>query len=813
MKRLHLICNAHLDPVWMWNFDEGMAACLATFYSAAELADEFDYIFCHNETLLYEYVERHDPALFGRIQMLVKQGKWHIMGGWYLQPDCNMPSGESFVRQILAGRDYFKEKFGVTPTTAINFDSFGHTRGLVQILRKCGYDSYLICRPTPSDMKLEHNIFNWVGYDGSRVKVCRVADDFMYCTAHSLAKKFIPMKAECWKDENAGVALWGVGNHGGGPSRVDLKDVAELIKTTTEYEMVHSTPERFFAELDPETDDDRSFACLRGCYSSMSSIKQKHAELENKLYMTEKLCALAALNGRVTYDFAAFDKAQRDLLTVEFHDILSGTCGPDGEKSALRKADHGLELLDELFTAAFFSLTRNYPKAGAGEYPLFVFNSRPYACRTIVEAEFLIQDALVSDTEAYAVTVRKDGRVVPSQVVKELTNINYDRRKRVAFVGELNPMNVTRYDIMIGKTAKQPPKAQPSGDIVFNDGRKKIVVGRKTGLLESYIVDGKEYLAGGAFRPVVYDDNADPWGWGVVGLGSNPEPAELVQDESGVFKGLESVRVIEDGEILTEAEALFGYHDSRFRLDYKLYKGLPYIDVHMDVFWNEQQKALKIRIPTAAQGDFLAQTAYGTETYKKDGQECVVQRYIAIKDEDRAVTLYNSGVYAASAMESAENNTGDNAKGVALCMTLLRGAAYCAHPIDDRPLIRTDRFIPFIEQGRRSFDFRFAVNDSRYCENLSAEFNEKPYVLNVFPHGDGNTAADGVRLDNKAIVLSAFRKSRDGRYVLRLFNNNPRGEACILNLMGYELALSFNRYEVKTVSWRDGTLTEEKTIL
>jgi alpha-mannosidase len=131
----HLVCNAHLDPVWLWEWEEGAAAAISTFRTAADLCEEFEgFIFNHNEALLYRWVEEYEPALFKRIQGLVKAGKWHIMGGWYLQPDCNMPSGEAFVRQALLGPCYFQEKFGARPTTAINFDPFGHSRGLVQIL-------------------------------------------------------------------------------------------------------------------------------------------------------------------------------------------------------------------------------------------------------------------------------------------------------------------------------------------------------------------------------------------------------------------------------------------------------------------------------------------------------------------------------------------------------------------------------------------------------------------------------------------------------------------------------------------------------
>ena len=124
MKTVHLVCNAHLDPIWQWEWEEGAAAALSTFRAAADLADEFDYIFCHNEVTLYKYIEEYAPELFARIKKLIREGKWHIMGGWYLQPDCNMPQGESFVRQIQVGHAYFREKFGENPTPAINFDPF-----------------------------------------------------------------------------------------------------------------------------------------------------------------------------------------------------------------------------------------------------------------------------------------------------------------------------------------------------------------------------------------------------------------------------------------------------------------------------------------------------------------------------------------------------------------------------------------------------------------------------------------------------------------------------------------------------------------
>ncbi|HRZ18375.1 MAG TPA: alpha-mannosidase, partial [Candidatus Hydrogenedentes bacterium] len=287
MKRLHLLCNAHLDPVWMWEWEEGAAETLSTFRTAADLCEKFGaFVFNHNEVILYEWVETYEPELFARIQRLVRDGRWHIMGGWFLQPDCNMSSGESLVRQALAGRTYFREKFGVAPTTAINFDPFGHSRGIVQILAKSGYDSYLFGRPDQNDCPLPDSDFIWVGYDGSEVAGHR----FIAWYNSQLGKA--RGKIEKFLEDNAaretGLVLWGVGNHGGGPSHKDLEDLTALIAESKDVEIVHSTPERYFAEIAASGPPrGRHAADLNawgvGCYTSQVRLKQKHRLLESAL--------------------------------------------------------------------------------------------------------------------------------------------------------------------------------------------------------------------------------------------------------------------------------------------------------------------------------------------------------------------------------------------------------------------------------------------------------------------------------------------------------------------------------------------------
>ena len=303
MKKLHLICNAHIDPIWQWTWDEGISAAIATFKSAADLAEEFDYVFCHGEALLYETIEKNAPDLFARIQKLVKEGKWHISGGMYLQPDCLMPCGETFVRHIAVGKKYFQEKFGVEPTVATNYDSFGHSIGLVQILAKSGYKGYLICRPRKDEqIQYPSRFFRWTSPDGSSILVSNSASyssplggaaEKIVRETNGLAVGMLGAEtngAEKQKEaEYVDYVLWGVGNHGGGPSRKDLRDIKNL--KIEGVDIIHSTPENLFSDKIQVGGEMTSslVTCMPGCYSSMAKVKQAYRRTENLFYATEKM--------------------------------------------------------------------------------------------------------------------------------------------------------------------------------------------------------------------------------------------------------------------------------------------------------------------------------------------------------------------------------------------------------------------------------------------------------------------------------------------------------------------------------------------
>ena len=798
---VHLICNAHIDLAWMWDWDEGVAAALATFYSAAELAEEFDYVFCHNEAILYAFAKTYDPALFAHIQKLVREGKWHIMGGWYLQPDCNVPAGESFLRQILLGREFFAENFpqAPQPRIAVNFDSFGHTRGLVQILKKSGYEGYVFCRPMPEIRKLPQNPFLWEGCDGSRIKALRVEDSSLYSSGLGTAREDILRKLHAFDGQPQAAVFWGVGNHGGGPSRKDLAAVRALMEEQAgKRTFLHSTPEAYFAAADPQSVVSTPLDCLIKTYSSVSAVKQKHMQLENRLYSAEKAMAAAQLCGAADwYDASAVRAAEEALCFMEFHDVCSGTSIKDAVESTLRHADNGIDGLDRAFLRAFYAMANHYPQAQEGENPFVLFHFQPYEREAIVESELLLLNALISETEHYEVTMYQDGNVIPSQVIRERSNIHYDRRKRVAYRCRLGALGTTEVILRVAVVPNGQPALQPEGDIAFADGYKSVRIGRQSGLLESFCFGGRELLAGGVV-PVLEEDNADPWGWEMERLGTNARPFTVAAPtESGVFGGCRSVSVTEEGELLTEAECLYRGGDSYVRLVYRIWHDMPYIDVVADVLWNEHGRALKLCIPVAGVQCFFGQVAYGTETYAADGKERPAQRFVAVPlEEGGCFTVCNdSGVY------------GYSMDGQNLYLTLLNGSAYCAHPIEDRALLPAGRYTEFAEEGRHTFRFRIGVFAREACERAAEEFNQPPYSVNMYPHGDGKVPAPPVTVEDCNVVLSAVRRLHGGGYALRLFNNSPQPRQTRLCVAGQACTATLGAYAFETYLWEKGTLT------
>ena len=807
-KTIHLICNAHIDPVWLWEWQAGAAETLSTFLIAAELCEQDKaFIFNHNEAILYKWVQEYESDLFRRIQKLVKKGKWHIMGGWYLQPDCNMPSGESFVRQILIGKNYFKKYFGVEPTTAINFDPFGHTRGLVQILAKAGYDSYLFMRPEKEFLSLSSDEFVWVGYDGSEVMAKRFPCG--YNSMPGLARQKIEQWIKDYPDMKARMIPWGMGNHGGGPSRRDLRDVNRLIERNKDYHIMHSTPEIYFQELRRMRDalprhakDLNPFSV--GCYTSQIRIKQKHRLLENEIYSAEKMSAAAAVQGLMEYPRDQIDQATCDLLTAQFHDALPGTSIQPVEEATLQILDHGLEIAARVKARAFFVLAAGQPKARNKQIPILIYNHHPFKLKQMIECEFHLPTP-ISDGSFNQVLIYRQGRLITSQVEQELSSMVSDWGKKVVFLAELAPGQMNRFDCRLELLPKKPPiKLKPRNNkIAVKTNDIEVIVNTRTGLIDRYRVNGIDCLEKNAFQPLVIKDNPDSWGMMVKSFRNVAGRFKLMSKKAGaIYSGLESpaidsVRVIEDGPVRSVVEALFAYGNSFICQRYKIPKVGAEIELETRVQWNEKDRMLKLAVPTITEdGVYLGQTAYGVAELPSNGNEAVAQKWVAVvsRKKNLALTCVNDGTYGSDYSTNG------------LRLTLLRSAGYSCHPHDRSVSTPPGRFSPRTEQGERMF--RFWFNAGKIAERIkhidreALVRNEKPYALSFFPSGSGKKTKPFAILSDDVIQIAAIKQAENNNdFIIRLFEPTGRKRKTVLSMpaIGKNIQLTLAGFEIKTI--------------
>ena len=797
MKEIYLICNAHIDPVWLWQKEEGMAEAVSTFRIAADFCEEFDgFVFNHNEALLYEWVEEYEPELFNRIQRLVKEGKWNIIGGWYVQPDCNMPCGESIYRQIERGKRYFKEKFHKEPTTAINFDSFGHARGLVQILVKNGYDSYVFGRPQEKQFELPGENFLWEGYDGSRICAHRAYDMYLSLRGEAVKKirNYIRDKAR----EETGLLLWGIGDHGGGPSKEDWLAISQL--DLGDVKLIHSGPEAFFSSI--ETQDlpvvtEPLQPVFVGCYTSQCRVKQAYRRLENEIYSTEKMLAHACLEEKISYPEKQIKEAVDDLLFAQFHDALPGTTIKPVEEEVLQQLAHGLEIMKRLKARAFFALVTGEEKAAEGEIPIFVYNPHPFNVRTTVECELQLADQNWDQETITDIMILNDGRIIPSQLEKEHANLNLDWRKHVVFEAELKASGLSRFTCIPKKKTKRELDSQTEGEISWgmelilrgecrevlkvSNSILTVIFDQVLGNVISYQIKGKEMLTD-AMQLEVYQTDEDPWNSSAV----------LYDQYEGKFKLCCPLRIIEQGYVRTVVEGVYTYGDSRAEVLYKIPKHSSAMEVEVHVDWREENSVLKWVIPSIHQEKeiYYGEDMFGTAKLEQNGQEMVSQRWCGLKG---GLAVVNRGIYGSSCIDGR------------LALTLLQSSVYAALTIEGRKIVNYDRHLPFIDIGERYFKICIDQWDQEIFRKADL-FNQVVYAQSFFPAGSGKKSGTFIQIDAPNVEVASCYLD-EGELKVRMYETE--GAATQFNLripnLNIEEHLLIQPYEILTYQ-----LTQEK---
>ncbi len=643
---IHLICGAHLDPVWQWRWEEGASEAISTFRIAAEiLGERRDLVFCHNEAVLYRWVERLDPALFRRITRLVRAGRWAISGGWYLQPDANMPGIESTVRQIAEGREYFRAKFGVVPRVAYNFDSFGHGAGLPQVLRQAGYGMYIHMRPQAGELDLPSDLYRWRGADGSEILAYRIAVGLYHTEYDNIGdrlEKGVALALELGRDIPV---FWGIGDHGGGPTRKDLETIDRFRRDEKRVRIVHGTPDLFYEAVKeagraaPIVRGDLQ-PCFTGCYTSLSRLKRRAVHGLGLLTQTEALRAAAWWSLRQDYPEEKMRQAWRGHLFNDFHDILPGSCVEAAEKDALDlygKVEAQARCL-RLDAAAAWARTCGM----RAEIPLTVLNANPALRRVPVEAEFMIEHRPKWTGTWHTRVVDAAGRVVASQEEQPeaLLPFNGWRRKTV-FMADLPAVGVSFYAVR--------PVEGAAPDAGLPSARSSDAIRRAP-----FREEGLPFLA------LLVDDDGDSWGtdrWSY-------------RDVEDVFKPQGPSSIIENGPVRTVAEDRLEARRSRITVRLISYPDWPVLDLRLRVQWNEPRKRLKLAFPTGLKADGLfCEIPGGAVLRPADGREHVHGRWCLaeglFQGTRRAFGIAQAGLHGLDFLNGE------------IRLSVLRSSAYC----------------------------------------------------------------------------------------------------------------------------------------
>ena len=651
---VHLICNAHLDPVWQWRWEEGASEALATFRNAADLLDEHPgFIFCHNEA-----VRRH-----------VRAGRWAISGGWFIQPDVNLPGTESLVRTIAEGRRYFREKFGAAPRVAYNFDSFGHSGGLPQILRLAGYEMYIHMRPQAHELALPADLYRWRGVDGTKIPAYRIAVG-LYHTEHDNIEERLHDGVELALKLGRDVPVfWGLGNHGGGATRRDLRTIDAFIAGESRVRIVHSTPDRFYEAVKaaaaeaPVFDGDLQ-RCFTGCYTSLSRLKRRAVVDLGRLVQSEAVAAASSWLAGGDFPEPELREAWKLHVFNDFHDILTGSCVEPAERDALGQYGRAEDMARSVALRAAASLNRG--SLGSPALPVTVFNANPSLRPAPVEFECMADHRPFWKGKWRLRLFRADGREVPCQEEQPEALLPFnDWRRRVSFVDDLPGVGVMRYYLKAFEIpdGKEPGKERghvTAGHIPASsplDHR----IDKKTGWVTSLKTKGiSETLAGPLFEPLVVEDTADSWGTGRSGY----------RKICGRFRPLGPPAVVERGPVRIVTRSVLAYRASRAVVDIVSYPSWPALEFRFRVTWNEERRRLKLRVPTAlASAGLLCEVPGGAVRRPAEGEEHVHGRWLVVEG--------TSGSMAAAIGVASSGQHGLDFRDGELRLSVLRSSAYC----------------------------------------------------------------------------------------------------------------------------------------
>ena len=773
-----MIGNAHIDPVWLWQWPEGYQEVRATFRSAVDRLDEYpDFVFTCDSSLFFAWVEESDAELFERIREHVAGGRFQIVGGWWIEPDCNIPCGESFVRQALYGQRYLRETFGLTATVGANLDSFGHNATIPQILAKSGCDSYVFLRPGPKEKELEAPIFWWESPDGSRVLAYRIPHE--YCAPKDDIGEHVETAVASLPDTDEDYAVfYGVGNHGGGPTKANLEQIARLGLEPSSLRAFFDAAGRNGSR--PVVRGELQHHAP-GCYTTHSGIKRWNRRAESALQRAEKWSAIADSLGVQPYPLEQLTAAWKLVLFNQFHDTLAGTSIEPAYEDARDQLGHARSIAANAFNAAAQSIARQVAIEQEDEMrPVVVFNPHAWELRADVEVEY------TWTREQGHHVVDDVGEPVPMQLTRPLTTMS-GMRSRFAFPVVVPPLGYRTYRIRLGAVEGESIACSDTG---LANEHVSVELDPATGRIAKLVhkASGADLAAPGAKHAVVIDDRSDTWGHGVVAY----------DREEGEFECV-SVRLLEQGPVRGIVRVESRYGASTLREDYVLSADARHVDVRVALDWHEPLKLLKLRYPTSVDTDVATfETPYGHLERSANGHEEPGQSWVDVSSGGRGLTVINDAKH------------GYDARGGDIGISAVRSPVWAWH--DPRELEEGGDF-EYMDLGRQTFLVRLVphAGDWRAADVVrrAAELNGPAFpLLETFHEGPLPQRRSFAVDDGGDVVLALVKGGEDGGYAVRAYEAAGRPAQATLEVLGTTVEADFGPHELKTFVLRDGDVRE-----
>ncbi len=691
-----MIGNAHLDPVWLWRWQAGVGEAIATCRSAADRIDEYDdFIFTRSDMWVYEQVEKLDPNLFERIRQQVKAGRWQIVGGWYIQPDCNLPSADSFRKHISMGKAFFKSKFNVDVTVGYNVDSFGHNAMIPSFLQKAGYDSYVMMRPMAHEKELPSALFRWRSPDESEVIVWRIPR--AYTTGQEDLTDHIKASLDLADAEIGHVmCFYGVGDHGGGPTKRQIEWIIKNQNTIPNAKLIFSHPRAFFDAIKPfilsrqlanklpVIEEELQYHSI-GCYTVVHDVKSKMKRAEYGLTSAEKTVSIFpddAPNNAVQQ----IDEAWKKPLFNQFHDIYAGTSLASAYDDARDQLGSARDTADVIINDTIFRRLSRLPDDRFQR--IYVFNPSDSDFNGYVQHDPWLNwgafDGCLVD--------EKGDKVLCQRVQHESVTRN---KQCIIWKAEMPAGSEKIYQLRTDNTLPVIKSDLKNDEysiansfwrvLCADDGSHLIQIRR--------VSDNTSLFKTEAMEIVSQHDQSDTWSHSIKSFNEH---------KSGKFR-VRRVVVEETGPIQASIRIDTKYRESRLSIWARLYANDPRLELKIWVNWNQHLQVLKFNMPFISNiTGRLDGVPGGFVPRSQNEQEFPIMDWTLLKMEDEK----NIGVVCPDCF-------GLDGIGNTLRLTLLRSPAYAWH--DPRKLEDKD-FYRWTDQGEH--EFRLILIDNASPESL-----------------------------------------------------------------------------------------------